>query len=84
MPKNQLPHGERGSALVVALLVVVVLSALLTAYSIATMGEAKLATSSTNSIHGQLAAEAGVNLRSPRSLSRAEILQRDTASSRYG
>jgi hypothetical protein len=40
-----------------------VLSALLTAYSVLTMGEAKLGTASTDSIHGQLAAEAGVNLR---------------------
>ena len=32
----------------------------------ATMGEAKIADASTNSIHGQLAAEAGVNLRAAR------------------
>ena len=54
---------ERGFALVLALLVVFVLSALITAYWAATMGEAKLAVSSTDSIHGQLAAEAGINLR---------------------
>ena len=43
MSKINCRNRERGSALVVALVVVAVLSALITAYSIGTMGEAKLA-----------------------------------------
>jgi hypothetical protein len=62
-PTSHDRSGERGVALIVALLITFVLAALLTAYSVLTMGEAKLAVSSTDSIHGQLAAEAGVNLR---------------------
>jgi len=55
--------GERGVALIVALLIVFVLSALVVAYSIVSIGEARMSGSSTGAIHGQLAAEAGVNLR---------------------
>lgn len=54
---------EQGVALVIALLVLVVLSSLIVAYSVVALNESKLSNASLDGIQGQMAAEAGVNLR---------------------
>lgn len=62
-PDPDRSRGERGIALVLALLITFILTGLLVAYSLATTTESRISVSTLNATRGFFAAEAGLNLR---------------------